>query len=35
MKNLVTISNTALNKINQILKNINSIAMLISIKGGG
>ena len=35
MKNLVTISNTALNKINQILKNNNSIAMLISIKGGG
>lgn len=35
MKNLITISNTAIKKINQILKNNNSSAMLISIKGGG
>lgn len=35
MKNLITISNNALSKINQILKHNSSKAMLISIKGGG
>ena len=35
MKNLITISSTALKKINQILNNNNATAMLISIKGGG
>ena len=35
MKNLITISNTALKKINQILNKNKSTAMLISIKGGG